>query len=167
MAGKPIATMGSMHVCPMVTGYVPHVGGPVSGPGAPNVLINGKPAALMGDMCVCIGPPDVIAQGEPTVLINGTPVAVQGSLTAHGGMITAGEPTVMVSTATPGAKASMKLAEIPMPTFAKINVLANQLKDVVTGSNNAQQLKQAKEVQKRVKEEAKQHGFLPDITFSH
>ncbi|WP_369403677.1 hypothetical protein [Geofilum rubicundum] len=45
MAGKPIATIGSMHICSMVTGYVPHVGGPVSGPGAPNVLINGKPAA--------------------------------------------------------------------------------------------------------------------------
>ncbi len=117
MAGKPIATQGSTHVCPMVTGYVPHVGGPVVSPCAPNVLINGKPAALMGDMCVCVGPPDMIAQGEPTVLINGTPVATQGCMTAHGGMITVGEPTVMVSTATPGAKASMALQKIPFPTI--------------------------------------------------
>ncbi len=166
MAGKPIATLGSTHVCPMVTGYVPHVGGPVSGSGAPNVLINGKPAALMGDMCVCVGPPDMIAQGEPTVLINGTPVATQGSMTVHGGIITSGEPNVLISTATPEAKASMALAEMPMPAFTKINVLANQLKDAVTGSNNAQQLKQAKAAQERVKEEAKKHGFLPDVDFS-
>ncbi|WP_244880339.1 PAAR domain-containing protein [Saccharicrinis fermentans] len=53
MAGKPIATVGSMHVCPMVTGYIPHMGGPVSGPGAPNVLINGKPVALMA-ICVYV-----------------------------------------------------------------------------------------------------------------
>ncbi|HBX89380.1 MAG TPA: hypothetical protein DEG09_12295, partial [Marinilabiliaceae bacterium] len=67
---------------PMVTGYIPHVGGPVSGPGAPNVLINGKPAALMGDMCVCTGPPDTIVQGCPGVTINGKPVATLGSMTS-------------------------------------------------------------------------------------
>src|SRR5690554_1669851 len=39
MAGKPVATIGSMHVCPMVTGYIPHVGGPVSGPGMPGVTV--------------------------------------------------------------------------------------------------------------------------------
>ncbi|WP_173427659.1 PAAR domain-containing protein, partial [Geofilum rubicundum] len=75
---------------------VPHVGGPVAGPGAPNVLINGKPAALMGDVCVCAGPPDTIVQGEPTVLINGVPVATMGSMTAHGGSIVAGEPNVLI-----------------------------------------------------------------------
>ncbi len=166
MAGKPIATLTSMHVCPMVSGYVPHVGGPVSGPCAPNVLINGKPAALMGDMCVCVGPPDTIVQGEPTVLINGTPVATQGSMTAHGGMIAAGEPMVMVSTATPNKKAYMPLKEIPLPTFKKINVMANKIRDAITGSNNADQLKQAQTSQERVKEEAKRHGYLPkyDIT---
>ncbi|MDE5419180.1 PAAR domain-containing protein [Labilibaculum sp. DW002] len=115
MAGKPIATMGSMHVCPMCSGTVPHVGGPISGPGAPNVLINGKPAALMGDMCVCVGPPDVVAQGNPFVLINGVPVVCQGDLTAHGGAITAGEPNVMVSVAQPNARATMPLSQIPFP----------------------------------------------------
>jgi len=166
MAGKPIATQGSTHMCPMVTGYVPHVGGPVVSPCAPNVLINGKPAALMGDMCVCVGPPDMIAQGEPTVLINGTPVATQGCLTAHGGMITSGEPTVMVSTATPSAKAYTPIKEIPFPKIKRIQVMTNKVKDVVTGSNNVQQLKQAQVAQERVKEEGKNHGYLPkyDIT---
>ena len=68
----PAATVGSMHVCPMLnpgTPPPPHVGGPVSGPGVPTVLIGGKPAAVMGDMCVCAGPPDTIVQGEATVLI--------------------------------------------------------------------------------------------------
>ena len=69
MAGKPIATLGSMHICPMCSGTVPHVGGPISGPGTPNVLINNKPVALMGDMCVCVGPPDVVAQGPPLPLV--------------------------------------------------------------------------------------------------
>lgn len=166
MAGKPIATIGSMHVCPMVTGYVPHVGGPVSGPGAPNVLINGKPAALMGDMCVCTGPPDSIVQGEPTVLINGTPVATMGSMTAHGGSIVVGEPTVMVSSATPNNKAFTPLAEIQRPEFKRIEVLFNKGKDLVTGSNNAEKMKEAKAAQDKVDEEAIEHGFVPDYEFS-
>ncbi len=166
MAGKPIATIGSMHVCPMVTGYVPHVGGPVSGPGAPNVLINGKPAALMGDMCVCTGPPDSIVQGEPTVLINGTPVATMGSMTAHGGSIVQGEPTVMISSATPNKKAFVSLADIPMPTFTKIEIVVNKFKDAFTGNDNAKKMEEAKASQEQVKEEARQHGYLPELGFS-
>lgn len=92
MAGKPVATIGSMHVCPMVTGYIPHVGGPVSGPGMPGVTINGQPIAVMGDMCTCVGPPDTIVQGCPGVTVNGKPVATIGSMTAHGGQITVGVP---------------------------------------------------------------------------
>jgi len=166
MAGKPIATLGTMHVCSMVTGTVPHVGGPIVGPGSPNVLINGKPAALMGDMCVCAGPPDTIIQGEPTVLINGVPVATQGCTTAHGGMITSGEPTVIIGSATPSTKAYVPIKEIPFPTIKRVNVLANKVKDVVTGSNNAEKLKQAQAAQERVKEEAKKHGYLPEVDFS-
>lgn len=85
-----------MHVCPMVTGTVPHVGGPVIGPGAPTVLIAGMPAALVGDMCTCTGPPDTIAQGSGTVLIGGKPAARMGDSTAHGGSIVAGAPTVII-----------------------------------------------------------------------
>ncbi|WP_320020309.1 PAAR domain-containing protein [Labilibaculum manganireducens] len=115
MAGKPIATIGSMHVCPMCSGLVPHIGGPISGPGAPNVLINGKPAALMGDMCICVGPPDVVAQGNPAILINGVPVVCQGDLTAHGGVVMSGEANILISTATPSPQATLSISKIPFP----------------------------------------------------
>lgn len=65
----PVATIGSIHVCPMCSGSTPHVGGPITGPGSPNILVNNKPAALMGDMCTCVGPPDVIVQGAPNVFL--------------------------------------------------------------------------------------------------
>jgi uncharacterized Zn-binding protein involved in type VI secretion len=85
-----------MHVCPMSTGPVPHVGGPVTGPGVPTVLIGSMPAAVAGDMLVCTGPPDVIIKGSATVLIGGKPAARMGDSTAHGGSIVAGLPTVMI-----------------------------------------------------------------------
>ena len=69
--GKPAARLTDMHVCPMVTGVVPHVGGPILGPGVPTVLIAGMPAAVVGDTCVCTGPPDSIVMGSTTVLIGG------------------------------------------------------------------------------------------------
>jgi uncharacterized Zn-binding protein involved in type VI secretion len=85
-----------MHVCPMVTGVVPHVGGPILPPGCPTVWIGGVPAARVGDMAVCVGPPDVIAIGSVTVLIGGQPAARLGDMTAHGGAIVVGLPTVMI-----------------------------------------------------------------------
>jgi uncharacterized Zn-binding protein involved in type VI secretion len=94
--GQPAARAGDMHVCPMVTGVVPHVGGPVMPPGCPTVLIAGQPAARVGDMCTCVGPPDVIAMGSFTVLIGGMPAAQMGSLTAHGGSVILGAPTVLI-----------------------------------------------------------------------
>jgi len=75
---------------------VPHVGGPITGPGMPTVLIGGLPAACVGDMCVCVGPPDSIIKGSATVLIGGRPAARLGDSTAHGGTITLGLPTVMI-----------------------------------------------------------------------
>lgn len=85
-----------MHTCPLSNGPVPHVGGPIAGPGVATVLIGGMPAAVVGDNAVCVGPPDVIAQGSATVLIGGMPAARQGDLTAHGGMIVVGLPTVLI-----------------------------------------------------------------------
>jgi uncharacterized Zn-binding protein involved in type VI secretion len=85
-----------MHTCPMVNpGPVPHVGGPIS-LGAPTVLIGGMPAARVGDMCVCVGPPDTIAKGSATVMICSMPAARLGDMTAHGGSIVVGCPTVMI-----------------------------------------------------------------------
>ena len=94
--GRPAARLTDMHACPMVTVLVPHVGGPISGPCAPNVLIGGLPAARVGDLAVCVGPPDVIAMGSTTVVINGQPCARVGDMTAHGGVIVIGMPTVLV-----------------------------------------------------------------------
>jgi len=92
----PAARVGDMHTCPMVTGLVPHVGGPVLPPGQPTVLIGGMPAARMGDMCTCVGPPDAIIRGSATVLIGGKPAARMGDNTTHGGLIVIGCPTVMI-----------------------------------------------------------------------
>jgi uncharacterized Zn-binding protein involved in type VI secretion len=94
--GLPAARLTDMHVCPMVTGLVPHVGGPIVGPGCPTVLIGGMPAARVGDMLACVGPPDTIALGSSTVLIGGMPAAQLGSLCAHGGAVVAGCPVVLI-----------------------------------------------------------------------
>jgi uncharacterized Zn-binding protein involved in type VI secretion len=93
----PAARVSDMHVCPMFTGPVPHVGGPILPPGAPTVLIGGLPAARVSDMCTCTGPPDVIIMGSTTVLIGGLPAARMGDSTAHGGTIVLGCPTVMIN----------------------------------------------------------------------
>ncbi|WCT10377.1 PAAR domain-containing protein [Mucilaginibacter jinjuensis] len=92
----PAARVGDMHVCPMSTGPVPHVGGPILPPGTPTVLIAGMPAAKVGDLLTCAGPPDSIIQGSSTVLISGMPAARMGDATAHGGTIVLGAPTVMI-----------------------------------------------------------------------
>ncbi len=148
------ATVGSMHVCPMVTGLVPHVGGPVVGPGVPTVLIGGKPAAVLGDMCVCVGPPDVIAQGESTVLIGGKPAVTVGAMTAHGGVIMAGEPTVLIGTG-PGAKTTISpITEIPFPKISPtLRVLAS-----VTGRGTT--LNEARENQELLREESEKTAPL-------
>ena len=95
----PAARITDMHTCPMVTPGlppIPHVGGPVIGPGVPNVLIGKMPAAVLGDSLVCVGPPDTIIKGSATVLIGGKPAARMGDSTAHGGTIVLGCPNVMI-----------------------------------------------------------------------
>lgn len=111
--GQPAARITDMHVCPMFDGPKPHVGGPILPVGCPTVLIGGLPAARVGDMATCAGPPDVILPpGAPTVLIGGRPAARMGDMTAHGGRIVIGCMTVLIGTAVvsppcmPDAKAS-------------------------------------------------------------
>lgn len=94
--GAPAARIADMHVCPMVTGTVPHVGGPILPAGTPTVLIGGMPAACVGDMATCTGPPDSIVAGSSTVLIGGKPAARMGDSTAHGGTIATGLATVLI-----------------------------------------------------------------------
>ncbi len=86
-----------MHVCPMVDGVKPHVGGPVLPAGAVvNVLIEGLPAAVMGTMCTCVGAPDMILMGSAGVLIGGRMAARLGDMTQHGGTIVKGAVTVLI-----------------------------------------------------------------------
>jgi uncharacterized Zn-binding protein involved in type VI secretion len=95
----PAARLTDLHTCPMVTPGlppIPHLGGPVVGPGVATVLIGSLPAAVVGDMAVCVGPPDSIVQGSATVLIGGRPAARMGDTTAHGGSIVLGLPTVLI-----------------------------------------------------------------------
>ncbi|RCW76453.1 PAAR domain-containing protein [Pseudorhodoferax soli] len=95
----PAARLTDMHACPMVTPGlppIPHVGGPVIGPGVPTVLIGNLVAAVLGDTCTCVGPPDAIIKGSLTVLIGGRPAARVGDTTAHGGSVVLGWPTVII-----------------------------------------------------------------------
>jgi|SRR5579871_4940576 len=95
--GMPAARLTDPHICPMVTVLVPHVGGPIIGPCCPTVLVGELPAARVTDMALCAaGPPDVIAMGSFTVLIGGLPAARMLDVTAHGGMIAMGLPTVLI-----------------------------------------------------------------------
>jgi len=92
----PAARVTDMHVCPMVTGVVPHVGGPILPPGCPTVIIGMLPAARVTDMALCVGPPDSIAKGSATVMIGNLPAARLGDQTAHGGVIVTGCFQVMI-----------------------------------------------------------------------
>ena len=96
-------------------GPVPHVGGPIS-VGCPTVLIGMMPAARVGDMAVCVGPPDSIVKGSLGVLIGGMPAARIGDLTAHGGVITVGMPTVMIGEIGGGAGGGGGKGVITKPT---------------------------------------------------
>lgn len=92
----PAARVGDMHICPLSDGPKPHVGGPIMPPGVPTVLIQGMPAATVGNLCTCVGPPDSIAAGSATVLIGGKPAARLGDSTVHGGSIILGSFTVLI-----------------------------------------------------------------------
>lgn len=97
--GQPAARITDMHVCPMQTPGtppIPHVGGPIIGPGEATVLIGGMPAAVVGDSVTCVGTPDSLTMGSTTVLIGGKPAIRMGDTTAHGGSIVVGMPTVLI-----------------------------------------------------------------------
>ena len=116
---------------------VPHVGGPILPAGCPTVLIGFLPAARVGDMATCVGPPDVIAMGSPTVTIGGMMAARIGDPTAHGGAIVMGCPTVIIGEMGMGAAVSaqagtMKSAKLAGAAFAKMNCDAAKLAPVNT-----------------------------------
>ncbi len=93
--GAPAARVSDMHTCPLAD-PTPHVGGPILPPGEASVLIAGFPAARIGDLSICVGPPDPIVIGSGSVLIGQMGAARMGDPTAHGGAVVAGEPSVLI-----------------------------------------------------------------------
>ncbi|WP_347878366.1 PAAR domain-containing protein [Providencia rettgeri] len=96
---KPAARISDMHICPLLTPGVPpvpHIGGAIIPPGAPNILIGGLPAATVGTMATCIGALDSIITGSMTVFINNKPAARMGDTCMHGGTIITGYPKVLI-----------------------------------------------------------------------
>lgn len=128
--GKPAARITDMHTCPMTTGPVPHVGGPVLGVGVPTVLIGGIPAAVMGDTCTCTGPPDTIILGSTGVFIGGKPAARMGDSTAHGGVIVGGLPTVLIGEASGAGNSSSSIIQINILLEAMESLSAEHQKTV-------------------------------------
>lgn len=90
------ARIGDLHSCPMITGIIPHIGGPVIPSGPSNVFIGGMPAAKVGDLLTCSGPVDAITSGSSSVFVNQMPAARLGDPTAHGGTITQGFNSVII-----------------------------------------------------------------------
>ena len=98
--GFPASRLTDNHICPMITPGtppIPHVGGPIIGPGAVTVITLGLVQSHITDTCVCVGPPDVVVQGSPTVLAGGLPATRITSQTAHGGIVVLGAPTVLIA----------------------------------------------------------------------
>lgn len=117
----PAARVTDMHVCPMVTALVPHVGGPIIPPCAVTVMTGALPQARVGDMLTCVGPPDVIILGSMTVLVGGQPAARMGDATAHGGTIILGLPTVLIGDAGSGTVSPPGFGEV-QSAFAALGV---------------------------------------------
>jgi len=133
---KPAARVGDLHVCPMVTPGVPpvpHVGGPITGPGVTNVLIGGMPAAVLGDMCTCVGPPDSIVMGSSGVLIGGRPAARVGDVTVHGGTISIGCMNVLIGGVAPG----QVMTKSSLTTLEKLPAKASKVAKQVTALQQA------------------------------
>ncbi len=76
--------------------------GVITGPGVPNVLIGGMPAAVLGDLHTCafpppaVHPPTPLVKGSALVLIGGRPAARIGDLAGCGAPIILGMPTVII-----------------------------------------------------------------------
>jgi uncharacterized Zn-binding protein involved in type VI secretion len=130
----PAARITDMHVCPMVTGVVPHVGGPILPPGCPTVLIGDLPAARAMDMATCVGPPDMIAMGSPTVLIGNMMAARMGDPTVHGGVIVLGCPTVMIGEVGMGSP-TVVTPDPPLVLLAQAMQGASAADQSVTGAS--------------------------------
>jgi uncharacterized Zn-binding protein involved in type VI secretion len=139
----PAARATDMHVCPMVTVLVPHVGGPILPPCEPTVLIGFLPAARITDMLTCVGPPDIIMMGSPTVLIGGLMAARIGDPTAHGGVIVLGCFTVMIGEAgvpapsAPSAPSAPALPSVAAPAVAAASTVTDADRSLAAAPGNS------------------------------
>ncbi len=136
---SPVARITDMHVCPMQTPAVvpiPHVGGPIIGPGAVTVMAGGMPVSVVGDLAICVGPPDIMVMGSPTVFAMGMPIVRITDMTAHLGMPIVGLPTVMVGDSggvgSPQA-ATMSAAKAAAAPFVRSNCNAKAAEAVAAG----------------------------------
>ena len=98
----PGARVSDIHVCPLFSGIVPHIGGPILPPGGVPTFINMLPAARLGDMATCVGPPDAIMAGSISVLIGKKPAARMFDACAHGGLVMWGSLNVLIGGASAG-----------------------------------------------------------------
>lgn len=157
--GKPAARVLDMHMCPMWTGLVPHVGGPILPLGAvPTVLIGGSFAATVGTMAFCAGGPDSIVMGSAGIMIGGKPAARMGDMTAHGGMVALGCPNVLIGeTAGAGAEGGGK-GDVAGDFFNRVG--AKQAKDII----NADALKEAAESGNETAERTDEKDFTAQFT---
>ena len=139
MVGMPAARVTDMHVCPLVNGLVPHVGGPILPPCAPTVLTGGLPQARVSDLCTCVGPPDVIVTGAFNVLVMGMPAARLLDTTAHGGKIVFGWPTVLIGTqgggSGGGAGGGPVMPAVPTLPSAECQQLAQAMDDAILANH--------------------------------
>lgn len=83
---RPAARLGEDHTCPMSN----HVGGPVTAPGEPSVLLGGRAAARYSDMAACHGAVDAINDGNATVFIGKLPASRKVDGTEHKGLVVTG-----------------------------------------------------------------------------
>jgi uncharacterized Zn-binding protein involved in type VI secretion len=132
--GQPAARITDMHVCPMVTGVVPHVGGPILPPAAVTVFTGKLPQARVTDMAVCVGPPDVIVKGSATVFVCKLPAARMGDLTAHGGTIVTGFPTVLIGDMAGGGSSGGGGAAGALASAASFTGAASQAKALISAA---------------------------------
>lgn len=154
---QPAARITDMHTCPLSDGPKPHVGGPVTGPSVTNVLIGSLPAAVVGDMCTCTGPPDMIAIGSTNVLIAGKPAARMGDSTAHGGVIVGGCPNVLI-----GSNASSSNASSKNIVGKKQN--SQPTSDTIIKQTNSDNLKKAAETSERIAERKTKQNYSAQYT---
>ncbi|HDY96920.1 MAG TPA: DUF2235 domain-containing protein [Pseudomonas sabulinigri] len=89
MSGKPAARLGDPTQCPQ-TGH----GSNAIVTGSSDVLFDGQPAARLGDSTACGSA--LVGQVVPNVLINGRPAAVVGSVGSHGDVVIGGSGTVVI-----------------------------------------------------------------------